>query len=228
MYDIPVCNIEYTELQFDLNAFEAHQWPPSLAGTFQQAARLLRIPIVSIVAATLASSRGLLLLGLHTRRPVWALDYRERIRLGSAAGFDTRRDPFNHVLRIEARKYAALNVRCYPAAPSHLESVAEREERRRFLVAECLADTLGIQRNSRHARLIRVCERARVVAMLVPHEAPILQGGVDGLVEEVMLVRVALLRFAHRLLLDLERELPIAMRVDLDCAVKHRGCGMVS
>jgi hypothetical protein len=93
-----------TELQ--LNAFRAHKRP--LAGTFQQAARLLGIRSVSIrfvsiriVTATLASSRGLL--GLRTRRPVWALDFRERVRLGSAAGHDTRRDPFNHVLPTAAR-----------------------------------------------------------------------------------------------------------------------------
>jgi hypothetical protein len=64
--------------------------------------------------------------------------------------------------------------------------------------------------------------------MVVLHMAPLRQGGVDGLVVEVMLVHVAVLQDAHRRLLDLERELPIAVWVDLDCAEKQRGCRMVS
>jgi hypothetical protein len=49
----------------------------------------------------------------------------------------------------------------------------------------------------------------------------------NGLVVEVILVQVAV-TYGARLLLELERELPIAVRVDLDCAEKQRGCGMVS
>ena len=63
--------------------------------------------------------------------------------------------------------------------------------------------------------------------MLVLHVAPLRQGGMNGLVVEVILVQVAV-TYGARLLLELERELPIAVRVDLDCAEKQRGCGMVS